>query len=90
MRRPSSPRFVIPAAVVVPVVALAAAGFFGLYRPWHLRWGVTDEEVGAAIPGDGVVRSPVFDATRDVTVAAAPEAVWPWVERGSRPRSRRR
>ena len=80
----------IPAAVVVPVVALAAAGFFGLYRPWHLRWGVTDEEVGAAIPGDGVVRSPVFDATRAATVAAAPEAVWPWVVRGSCPRSRRR
>ncbi len=23
-----------------------------LYRPWHLRWGATDEEVRGSMPGD--------------------------------------
>ena len=55
------------------------AGFVGLYRPWHLRWGSTSEEVARSMPGDDVVSAPTFNATRAVTVDARPEAVWPWI-----------
>lgn len=50
-----------------------------LYRPWHLRWGATDEEVAASMPGDGMVDGPQFNPTRAVTVNAPPAAVWPWL-----------
>jgi len=50
-----------------------------LYRPWHLRWGSTDEEVHSQLPGDEVVPDPTFAATRAITVNAPPESVWPWI-----------
>jgi hypothetical protein len=50
-----------------------------LIRRWHLRWGATDDEVTAAMPGDDVVRDASFNATRAITIDAAPESVWPWL-----------
>jgi hypothetical protein len=69
----------VTVGLVVVGIALAGVGFFGLYRPWHLRWGSTREEVARGMPGDEVVRAPMFDATRAVTVEARPEAIWPWI-----------
>jgi hypothetical protein len=66
-------------------VGLAVLGvvLLGVYlrfiRPWQLRWGATDEEVARAMPGDEVVKSPTFNATRGVTVQARPEEIWPWL-----------
>jgi hypothetical protein len=54
-------------------------GFVVLYRPWQLRWGATRQELDRRLPGDEVVASPTFNATRAVTVEAPPEAVWPWI-----------
>jgi hypothetical protein len=48
-------------------------------RPRQLRWGASDEEVARAMPGDEVIASPTFNATRAVTVEAPPEAIWPWL-----------
>jgi hypothetical protein len=50
-----------------------------LVRPWHMRWGATDAEVAAAMPGDDIVRRAQFNATRAVTIEAPPEHVWPWI-----------
>src|SRR4029453_7367602 len=50
-----------------------------LYRHWHLRWGATDAEVAAAMPGDELVPDPSFSATRAITIQAPPELVWPWI-----------
>jgi hypothetical protein len=50
-----------------------------LVRPWQLRWGAADEEVAAAMPGDEIVPRPSFNATRAITIAARPDAVWPWL-----------
>jgi hypothetical protein len=50
-----------------------------LYRHWHLRWGATDAEVAAAMPGDELVPEPSFNATRAITIQAPPEQVWPWI-----------
>jgi hypothetical protein len=65
--------------IVVVALVLIGVGFFGLYRPWQLRWGATDEEVEASMPGDEVVLRPMFSATRAVTIGARPDEVWPWI-----------
>ena len=43
------------------------------------KWGVTDAEVERSYPCDALVESPTLQAWRGVSVAASPEAVWPWV-----------
>lgn len=43
------------------------------------RWGVTDAEVARRYPCDDVVRNPVMQAWRGVTVDAPAQRVWPWV-----------
>jgi len=64
-------------------LAVLGAIAFGVYlrfiRPWQLRWGATDEEVARAMPGDDVVKSPTFNATRRVTIHAQPEEIFPWL-----------
>ena len=58
----------------VPVFATSP-----LYRRRHLRWGATDAEAAGAMPGDDLVPISHFTATRAITIAAPPEAVWPWI-----------
>ena len=62
---------------------VAGFGALGLYlrvlRPWQLRWGATDDEVGRSLPGDDEVPQPTFNATRAVTISARPEQIWPWL-----------
>ncbi|MEY2400335.1 MAG: hypothetical protein QOJ08_446 [Ilumatobacteraceae bacterium] len=50
-----------------------------LYRRWHLRWGTTQDEVSAAMPGDAVLPHARFRATRGITIDALPDEVWPWL-----------
>lgn len=50
-----------------------------LIRPWMLRMGATDEEIGAAIPGDGLVPDPNWKYTQAVTINAPRETVWAYV-----------
>jgi hypothetical protein len=50
-----------------------------LLRPWHLRWGATQDEVAAPMPGDDLVPGCQYRATRAVTVMAQPRHVWPWL-----------
>ena len=66
-------------AIASAVVAAGLGAFVRLYRPWHLRWGATDEELVDDFPGDRIVVDPTFNATRAITVGAPPEAVWPWI-----------
>lgn len=58
---------------------LVACGYVRLARPRMARWGATDGEFAGAMPGDGKVPGPQFAVTRAVTIAAPPEAVWPWI-----------
>jgi hypothetical protein len=58
---------------------LAAAGYAVWIRPRHLRWGSTADEVHADLPGDELLADAHLVATRAITIAAAPAAVWPWV-----------
>jgi hypothetical protein len=66
-----------PIGIVVAVVV--AVAFFGLYRPWHLKWGATREELARSMPGDEIVNRPIFNATRVVTINARPQDIWPWI-----------
>jgi hypothetical protein len=50
-----------------------------VYRRWHQRWGSTDDEVTAAMPGDELVPQAQVCCTRAVTIDAPREAVWPWL-----------
>jgi uncharacterized protein YndB with AHSA1/START domain len=58
---------------------LAAGGYVRVARPRMARWGAADGEVRDAMPGDGEVPEPQFAVTRAVTIAAPPDAVWPWI-----------
>jgi hypothetical protein len=62
-------------------VAVAAPLFVTapLVRHWHRRWGATDAEVAAAMPGDELVPGSRTFCTRAITIDARPEAVWPWL-----------
>jgi hypothetical protein len=64
-------------------LASAALGMVVAYslliRPWHLTWGATRDEARRSLPGDDLVANAVLQSTRAITIAAAPEAVWPWI-----------
>jgi hypothetical protein len=63
-----------------PTMAMigAAIGFAG-YRQWNLTWGATHDEVAGPMPGDEIGVPAAFSATRAISIAAPPEAVWPWL-----------
>lgn len=48
-------------------------------RPSQLHWGATSEETTRSMPGDDLVSSPSFYATRGVTIRGTPEDIWPWL-----------
>jgi hypothetical protein len=55
------------------------AGYWRIVRPWALRWGATEEEAARPLPGDEVVETADFVATRAITIDAPPQDVWPWL-----------
>ncbi len=66
-------------AVVAIAVLFAAGGLWFVYRPWALNWGASQQEIASAMPGDGILSDPNFNATRAVTVEATPAEIWPWL-----------
>jgi hypothetical protein len=58
----------------------AALTIYALFvRPWHLKWGATDEELKRSLPGDELVEHPQLNATHAITIEASVEEVWPWL-----------
>ena len=49
------------------------------YDPAHLRWGATDDEVAAQLPGDGLLPDPDLSATRAIGIDGDAPDVWPWL-----------
>ena len=64
---------------LVRTVSWVSCMYILFIRPWHLRWGATDEEVRRAMPGDDLVPHPTLKATRAVTIRASAAEVWPWL-----------
>ena len=61
----------------LPVIALV---YWFWIRPWHLRWGATDEELRELLPGDELAPPhPELDATHAITIHAPATDVWPWL-----------
>lgn len=60
-------------------VVAAGLGYGRWLQPRLERWGATDGEVAAVLPGDELVAEPASQNTRAITIAAPPEAVWPWL-----------
>ena len=60
------------------VLAGIAVLYLLVIKPWHLRWGSTDQEVARPMPGDDLIPG-AKAATRAITIDAPPEAVWPWL-----------
>jgi hypothetical protein len=58
-----------------------------LVRRRHLRWGATDEEVAAAVPGDDWLTNPDYVSTRAISIAAPPTRVWAWLVQVGRGRA---
>jgi len=64
------------------VVGLSVVGYLTLSattRSWHHRWGTTEAELQAALPGDSPDRDPVFEVNHAITIDAPPASVWPWL-----------
>ena len=64
-------------------LSLAATGAALAYdrklRPMFRRWGATEDEVAATMPGDEVVTDPSWSVTYAVSMDAQPMDVWPWL-----------
>jgi hypothetical protein len=55
------------------------AAYILLARRRQLRWGATDQELEAHLPGDDLIAHPDVLATRAITVCASADLVWPWI-----------
>ena len=75
------------ARIAVAAAAAGAglvAGCWRIVRPRAPRWGATEEEAARPLPGDAVVETADFVATRAITIKAPSHDVWPWlVQTGS-------
>jgi hypothetical protein len=62
-------------------LALGSASAVGvlLARRHYLHCGATAEELAITLPGDEVVPNANITATRAIPIAAAADAVWPWI-----------
>ena len=48
-------------------------------RRLSVRTGVSDAEAYGSLPGDDIIRHPMVEWTRGVTVQTTAERVWPWL-----------
>ena len=66
-------------ADVAGIILVALAASVVLSRPWHMRWGSTDAELRASLPGDELAPHPRYFIQHAVTINAPPDSVWPWL-----------
>ena len=61
-------------------IAIVVVGTYRVFvAPWQRRWGATDDEVAASMPGDNLLRADAPSTTRAVTIRATPDEVFPWL-----------
>lgn len=63
---------------ILALVVLAGVYVLAL-RPWSLRWGASDAEIGATLPGDELMARAERQVTRAISIKASPEKIWPWL-----------
>lgn len=67
------------ARLAVAAASVATVSGYLAFRPRMLKWGATDAEAAAVLPGDEQTPHPRVQSTRAVTIDAPPEDVWPWL-----------
>ncbi len=67
--------------------AAAIAAVCAVRRVGH-RSGATSGELRAVLPGDEIVKSPMWESTRATTIDASAGDVWPWIVQMGYPRFR--
>ena len=65
------------ALMALPVLLVVI--YLLVIRSSQLHLGATLEETARSMPGDDLVSSPSFCATRGVTIHGRPEDIWPWL-----------
>jgi hypothetical protein len=68
----------VPAALVGAAVTLPIA-WARWFQPAIRAWGARPNDTYRPLPGDELVPEPDIRHTRGITIAASPEAVWPWL-----------
>lgn len=68
----------IPAALVGAAVTLTIA-WTRWFAPAMRGWGARPNDPYRPLPGDELVPTPDIRHTRAITIAAPPEAIWPWL-----------
>ncbi len=60
------------------LVVLGLVAVF-VVRPWYMRWGASDAELGMTLTGDDL--KPTYEGiyTRAITIQASPEEIYPWL-----------
>ena len=76
---PGGQRAMIKAAAAGVAAAVALGVYVRWVRPRAFSWGATGEEAGRPMAGDELCPRPQLNATRAVTITAAPEDIWPWL-----------
>ncbi len=64
---------------LIALFALLLVVYIFAIRPSQLRWGATPEELARVMPGDNLISTPTFFATRAITINARPGDIWPWL-----------
>ncbi len=64
---------------IAVALAITTLTILVLARPWHMRWGSTDAELRATLPGDELQPATGYVIQHAVTIDAPPESVWPWL-----------
>jgi hypothetical protein len=65
-------------AAITAVAVIAAVGTWKCTRWWR-TWGVRPVDSTIPLPGDDLIAGAQVTDTRGITIAAPPEAVWPWL-----------
>lgn len=63
---------------MLALVALVAL-YFRALRASVMRWGATEGEAAARLPGDELLEDADGVSTRAIEIDAPPSAVWPWI-----------
>ena len=67
------------ALIVLGIIVVLGLVIAFIIRPWYMRWGATDAELGLTLPGDDL--KPAYEGiyTRAITIQATPAAIYPWL-----------
>jgi hypothetical protein len=60
-------------------VGALVSGYALAVRPWHLRWGATDEEIAEILPGDDVKPDAGEQVTHAISINAPASEIWKWL-----------